>query len=332
VPFLLVFTSADRALIVFCFGLLFGFATGVYWANRNFLTLKSIESEDRIYFTGLENVLAILSAIVIPLTIGWFLVLGEKTDWYSVDRAYQVMVLLALLLSLLVGWLPQRIRLQSPYLKHVRIQKMTAGWNTLRWLEFSHGLQHGVEGVLPILLVLTFVGAEGSLGTLQSLSAVLSAIIVYIVGKRAAQKHRVTILGVWIVGLILAASVFSITFSALGVIAYFTIVSLTDSFRWLSLTPMMYDVIDAEQEITHEHHYSYIFDREIYLAIGRVLSLVIFYFISQYDGAAALRYGLLIGGVIQLATYALARKIQSTLIKTTLSLDLQPEPISVSHE
>lgn len=317
VPLALIFTKTDQIVTIFLLGLLFGFATGLFWANRNFLTLKLTQSKDRIYFSSLETVLMTVSSIIIPILIGWFLVFGESVRWYGVHQAYEMMALLALGLLLVVGILPRRIRIESSHLQRVHLRHARLLWKTLRQLEFTHGIEHGLSGVLPILLVLTFVGTEGSLGTLQSLSAIISAIITYILGKRADAKHRIKILAAWIIGLIIAASVFSFAFSVLGVIAYFTIISLTDAFRWLSLTPFMFDLIDMEQRATGEHHYSFIFDREIYLAIGRVGALIIFYYFSLWQFTLTLRYALLVVAFVQIGVYVTARRIHRSIHVTT---------------
>jgi YQGE family putative transporter len=69
---------------VLTLGLISGLAGGVYWANRNLLSLQTTKGSARDYFCGLESALGTLLSVLSPLLFGWFLELGIGAQALSV--------------------------------------------------------------------------------------------------------------------------------------------------------------------------------------------------------------------------------------------------------
>ena len=51
----IIFTSPHQIVTVALFGFIYGISLGIFWANRNLLTLITTTSENRIYFSGIES-------------------------------------------------------------------------------------------------------------------------------------------------------------------------------------------------------------------------------------------------------------------------------------
>ncbi len=176
------------------------------------------------------------------------------------------------------------------------------------------GLTNGIEIVLPTLMVLVLVGKENSLGSIQAFSGVFVAFIIYHIGKRVNKDRRFIIFSIGILFSITASLTFSLYYSALGVLCYFLINALAGSFRWTIYGPLSFDVIDAEERKSSKHRYSYIFDQQLYLNLGRNFALLLFipFFLSNHD--IALRYTPLIFALPQLLVLWLIGFVEKQLI------------------
>ena len=55
------------------------------------------------------------------------------------------------------------------------------------------GIAQGYIVTAPSMLVMTLVGNETTLGTLQSIGALVSAVLLYLLGRFTSSRHRVAI-------------------------------------------------------------------------------------------------------------------------------------------
>jgi MFS transporter, YQGE family, putative transporter len=76
-------------------GLMQGFPMGLYFANRNFLTLSVTQDNHRSYYTGLEQIISNFAGVVSPLIAGWALVFGARTGVFSLQQIYQILAVTA---------------------------------------------------------------------------------------------------------------------------------------------------------------------------------------------------------------------------------------------
>ncbi len=308
-PLLLVFIRPSSLLVIGALGGLFGLAAGFFWANRNFLSLRLVQEQHRLRFTALESILSTIASVFMPILIGWLLLLGERLGWYSTQQAYEAMTVLGLLLLSVAGWLAFPIHLPAPNLERLWVRDARREWNRIRWVEMLHGFQHALEMVIPTLLILLLLGQEDVLGTLQSAAALVASIVIYLIGTRAPRSSRGTILAWWVASTLISTSLLVIFYSPLALIIYVIANALTVDIRWMALITTMYDVVDREERQTKNSHYSYLFDREIFLSIGRVVALIAFLIFYIASPQNALRATLLSGAVLQIFVFILMRGI-----------------------
>lgn len=88
--------------IVFLFSTVNGILSGVYWANRNLLTLKTTTSDTRIYFSSIETAISTTTKVIVPLAIGWFITFGTRIHLYSPIQGYQMTVIVMLVVIVLI--------------------------------------------------------------------------------------------------------------------------------------------------------------------------------------------------------------------------------------
>jgi len=266
-------------------GFIDGAGNGFHWANRNYLTQKETESSCRAYFIGLNLTVDTITSIFVPLIAGWTIVTLEHAFNLPLIMSYIPLVLFAVLLLITSGILVEKERFASPKTALLHIQLISPSWRAMRFLTVSLGIIEGVTFYLPTILILEIVGNEGVLGTLTSLLAFVGMALTYSYGRKASITHHVPVLILsQFVGMI-AGFFVMIAFNQFGVMLYLLLSTISFSFLWIASEPIMMDIVDVEVADNEPIRYAYILDREVFLNIGRVLSvsivLVIAFFINM---------------------------------------------------
>ncbi len=308
-PVFLVLSGSEAAHQALPIGLVLGTATGVYWANRNLFTLNLTTGPKRFKYLSVESSFGMAASILSPLVIGWFLVVGERLGWYSIQNAYTIAAGAGFLLLTAAGFVVLRILHKPAAVTHLTVSHPSRMWQHQRMLEFLSGLTNGFELILPLVILLLFLNGEESVGTVQSVTAILSMIGMYAIGRRVRHKDHVKILGAWTSITFVGKALFGFLYSMAGALLFHAFNGLTSSFRWASLTAILYETIDADKEADHTKRYAYITDRECFLDVGRVIGLGLFLGIYLMAPEAAIRYGLLLTMFFQLLMLILAQKM-----------------------
>lgn len=305
----LIFLPKLSYMPITFWGLIDGIAGGIYWANRNLLTLKTTTSENRIYFSGIESILKTYSGIVIPLFIGWFLVLGTHTHFYSTLQAYKLIAIFMMFVICVTGFVMMTLKIKHIEYRQLWLKNPSIKWQKFRLLQFILGLIQGISSVLPPLMVLVLLGKEETLGTVTSISSLLTAIVVYILAKRLKIKHRIKLLEISLIIAIIGAGFFSFFYSGEGVLIFVAAQAVMTPFLWMAMSSLNYDLIDEDKN--DESHYAYISDQEIYLNGGRAAAIVLFIMlITIFSSDFALRFTPLIFVFAQIFLQLLARSIE----------------------
>jgi YQGE family putative transporter len=291
------------------FGFIHGLSAGLYWANRNLLTLKTTTSDNRIYFSGLESILSTYSKIIIPFIIGWFIVLGSSANLYSEITGYKIVAVIMLLVVAITGILMMTFTIKTIPYRQLLLQNVRSSWQKFRLLQVILGFLQAVATLLPTLMVLSLLGKEDTLGTIQALASVLTAFVVYILAKKLKVKHRLLLLQIsFLVGLI-GAVTFSIFYSGIGVIIFYACQAISIPFLWIATSSLNYDLIDEDKD--EKTHYAYITDQELYLNAGRISAIIVFIILIQlFSNNIALRFTPLIFAISQIFLSMLATSIE----------------------
>lgn len=310
VPMVLVFLGAEAETYVVALGLTLGISGGFYWGNRNLLTSQVSQGESRFKFISLENVLQISAAVLAPLAVGWFLVLGEQTGAYSVQSAYQWSAIVGFFLLLLSGWCVAGVAQVFAPVKRLFLSRPSQAWNRMRVLDFFNGCTSGVEASILFFALLVFLDEENAIGTLLSFTAILAVLGMYTLGKRAKHRDHAAILGLWMAVTLVGKIIFAVLYSAVGAIILQTLEGLTRSFRWASMAAVLYETLDAQKPCkkTNER-YAYLMDREFVLNVGRVSALVVVVLVYQQAPEILIRYGLFAIVGTQLIMILLTRQL-----------------------
>lgn len=299
--------------VIIIFGLIYGISGGIYWANRNMLTLKTTASENRFYFSSLESTSETITGIIIPLLIGTYIIFGSSVHLYTPIQAYQSLSIF-ILIAVIATWfvISGMQNIISP-VKQLFLKNPGSVWKNFRLFEFLLGLVDGLNAFITVLMVLILVGKENTLGTFQSAAAVISAFVIYTLGKRLNVKYRIFILQLSFALGIAGALMFGITYNSIGVLIFFIMGSISLPLQWMAVNSLNYDLID-KQNRNDTNAYAFVFDQDIYLCAGRILAIMIFIlFINLYSNEFALRYAPLLLALFQILLLPVALAIEKKI-------------------
>ena len=294
-------------------GFLIGLSTGFFWTNRYLLTLYSTDDSNRNYFFGCESFFFSLWNIVIPLVIGAFLATVEAGRIFgnlTVNGGYKVITAAALFISVLACIALSQGRFKNPESKKFFYFRFHELWVKMLSLAGLKGMVQGFLVTAPAILVMKFLGSEGSLGLIQGIGGALTAILVYILGRVARPQDRIKIFGFGLLIFFIGTLANGIMFSAFGVIIFVLCKVFFQPLHDLAYYPIMMKAIDVVSEIEKRDGYTYIMSHEIGLFFGRSFGMVLFILMaSLISEDFALRFALVVVGALQMLSLPLAKNI-----------------------
>jgi len=279
---LLFFFPTATLVALFFIACLQGMFMGFYWANRNFITIALTKDEHRNYFNGLLYTIRTLAGVIAPFFFGWFIFLGSSLHISSFRLSYQILAICIIALQFFAGLVFQTAQVENPKVRNVILLHPSPKWILTRFATTFLGIEDGVAYFLPALIALTFLGKENALGTMQSVAALVVAVALYIFGRVANSKHRLDVIRFAVVLIIVTASFFSLFFSAAMAIIYLIGISTTDNFMWLGFDLISMKVTEDENGGNLLNNYAHIADRELFLNIGRIIGISVFFMLIQF--------------------------------------------------
>ena len=295
-------------------GTLIGAASGFFWTNRYLMALNTTRDENRNYFFGLESFFFTLANITIPLTIGALLASIDGVHLFGIEfdiyQGYRIVTLIVFLITVLACFSLARGTFENPVQKDFLYFRFERLWNKQILLAILKGLVQGFLVTAPAMLIMRYVGKEGSLGLIQGISGGLTAILIYLLGRFAKPKHRIFIFGFGIVIFFIGTIVNGIELSMIGVIVFVLCKVFFQPLHDLAYYPIMMKVIDVVSKRENRNQYAYILNHEFGLYVGRVAGLGLFIFLAlSVSETFALRYSLIIVALLQMLSIPLAKNI-----------------------
>jgi len=315
-------------------GLIMGASFGFFWANRDFLALDTTNDTNRNYYYGLETFFFTITSIIIPLFVGWFIVSAKTLGWFGEHRAYQFITLGVFLLTIISSIVIHREKFKNPKQKkflHFYFDKL---WHKMQFLAVLKGLAQGYLVTAPAILIMYLIGDEGSLGTIQAISGIITAIVLYLLGRFSKPEHRIYIFTVGLLLFVVGTMFNAILFSAIGVMVFMLSLVLFRPLHDMAYFPIQMRVIDVLSKKENRNEFTYIFTHEFGLFVGRVFGLVVFLLLTHYVSEVfALKYSLLSIALLQLISIPVAKIIIKHTNKEEIKSHKQKIKLkNVSHE
>ncbi|MCK9447396.1 MAG: MFS transporter [Bacteroidales bacterium] len=295
-------------------GTLIGAASGFFWTNRYLMTLNSTSDENRNYFFGLESFFFTISNIAVPLIIGVLLASIDGMQLmgitFDVFHGYRIVTVMVFLITLLATFSLSRGQFENPEQKDFLFLRFDRLWNKQILLAALKGLVQGFLVTAPAMLIMKYVGQEGSLGLIQGISGGLTAILIYLLGRFTKSNHRIIVFAVGIVLFLIGTIVNGIELSMFGVMVFVLCKVFFQPLHDLAYFPIMLKVIDVVSVRENRNNYAYILNHELGLYAGRVIGLGLFIALAySVSETFALRYALIIVAALQMLSIPLAKNI-----------------------
>ncbi|MBQ4286197.1 MAG: MFS transporter, partial [Bacteroidales bacterium] len=183
-------------------------------------------------------------------------------------------------------------------------------WKKMLTLAGLKGMVQGFLVTAPAILIMKFIGGEGSLGLIQGIGGALTAILVYVLGRVAKPEDRMKIFGFGLVVFFIGTLTNGILFSGAGVIVFILCKVMFQPLHDLAYLPTMMKTIDCVKVLEQRDEYTYIMSHEFGLFFGRAFGMVLFIALAGlFSDDIALRFALPIVGGLQLLSLPLAQNI-----------------------
>ena len=295
-------------------GTLIGASSGFFWTNRYLMALNTTSDENRNYFFGLESFFFTISNIAIPLAIGALLVSIDGKQIFgivfNIYLGYRIVTLVVFAITILACFSLAHGNFKNPEQKDFLYFRFDRLWNKQILLAALKGLVQGFLVTAPAMLIMRYVGKEGSLGLIQGISGGLTAVLIYLLGRFAKPRHRILIFSAGIIIFLIGTIVNGIELSMIGVMVFVLCKVFFQPMHDLAYYPIMMKVIDVVSKRENRNKYAYILNHEFGLYAGRIMGLGLFIFLAFYVSEIfALRYSLIIVALIQLLSILLAKSI-----------------------
>jgi YQGE family putative transporter len=294
-------------------GFIMGLSYGFFWANRVSLALTNTRDINRNYYYGLESFFFTMASIVMPLLSGYFIAATQKLGWLggNINGAYRILTAMVILLTLLASFIAARGQFQNPPSARFIYFKFHRLWNKLLAMAALKGVAQGFVIAAPVMLIMKLVGSEGSVGSIQSAGALLSAAMLYVLGRATSSKHRNAIftagLGLFVIG----AGINMLLYNAAGAIIFVACMVFSRPLLDLAYFPIQLGVIECVASKEKRNQFAYIFSHEVGLYVGRLFGCMLFILMARFVSEdAALRYVLLAVAIVQFASVFVAKSIQ----------------------
>ena len=291
-------------------GLIMGMSFGLYWSNRDYLVLATTSDRTRNFYYGLDTFFYTTTAVLVPIVIGWYLMTGNGSTNEGVNSGYKVVTVAVFIFTIIASIIFHFGTYEKPKNEKFLYFKFHKLWNKMLQMALLKGLAQGFIVTAPAILMMKFFASEGALGTAQSIGAIIAAIIMLILGKLSKPKHRLIIFSFGLICFFLASLFNALLFSSIGVIIFIFLLLIARPILDIAYFPIQLKVIDLLSELENRNEFAYILNHEFGLYVGRLIGAGTFLGIAFFgDADIALRYALLIIGILQLLAIVIAKQL-----------------------
>jgi YQGE family putative transporter len=252
------------------------------------------------------------ASVLVPLAVGWLIEGSSVYGWFGGERnnAYRAVAACVCALTVISSAIVRSGRFPNPPKSRFLYFRFHWLWYKMLWLGVLKGMAQGYIVTLPAMLILLLVGQEGMLGTVQAAGGMLSAFLLYLVGRLAAPRHRIHVLAAGLLLFVFGGLVNAIRFDAAGVLILTACLLLSKPLLDVAYFPIQFGVTDRVSAIEGKGQFAYIFNHECGEYAGRVIGCGLFIvFAHGISAAFALKYALPIIGVLQLLSLVLVRRM-----------------------
>ncbi|MGM0853143.1 MAG: MFS transporter [Bacillota bacterium] len=264
--------SAENYLVVL--GALLGIGYGFYWLAFNVLTFEITEPETRDFFNGFLGTLSSAGGMIGPILAGFIISRFASYKGYTIVFGLSLLLFaIAVLLSFFLKRRPASGRYL--FLRILEERKNNANWRFITNAHFFQGLREGTFIFIISVFVFISTGSEFAIGTFGLINSGIAFVGYYIASRVIKKKFRkkAILLGGILLYLSIFLIVFDVTYTKL--LLYAGVIAIAYPILLVPYISMTYDVIGTGWNAA-EMRIEYIVVREIFLNLGRIVSVLAF--------------------------------------------------------
>lgn len=309
----LVAMAGNSMTLLPVFGLLTGTGAGFFWANKGYLQLIVTTDENRNLFMSFNEIFQTICKITAPGLIGLTIAKVERLQPGSVTLAYMVLTAMGLGLVFL-AWLALRNqKIESRKVGRFIYWSFSQSWNNIRGLSFSVGILDGGLMVLPTLFILKYIGKEGSLGLIDSFSAAVAAVVVYLAGKYWGPKDRTLMMTTGSLVLATGAIFFYLAQNSFSVLLFQAGYTVANPLIHIAYGATCFMMMERTATSMKRDVYALLVDNQVFTNLGRTVGIfIIFACHRTLSEGQALSVSLLVLISFLLLTLSLMRRGYAT--------------------
>lgn len=306
--YLAIFTFRNAIVnYVVLLGAIRGISSGFYYVSFNVLGYDLSDDKNRDYFLGILGLINSSAVMIAPFISGYIISAFAGSLGYQIIFATSfIMFVIGTYMSF---YLPNKHHKSKYHLSSIfALTFKNSNWTRIMVSEAIRGArENSVFSVIINLIIFMFVQRESSIGNYSFWTYLVATITCYVCGLIINQKSRLKFLLIGCVLTIISSTIFLIdlnyyTLWIFGIITAFSLNLISIPHNSIS-----YAVISSIPK-KNERRIESIIVKEIFLDIGRLFTLAIFFYSGmKYNLVSWL---ILLIGVIQIIVWLLLRKVK----------------------
>ena len=306
---MVLITGKNASTYLLLLGSLLGIGYGFYWLAYNVLTFEITEPETRDFFNGFLGILSSTGGMIGPIAAGFIITRFEKFTGYTIVFGISLS-LFALAVFLSFSLKPRPANGKYCFKRILEERKKNENWRLITNANFFQGLREGTFLFIISVFVYISTGSELALGTFGLINSGISFIAYYAASRliKKNKRKKAILVGGIILYLAVLLIVWDINYVKLLIYAAMIAVAYP-----LLLVPYMsttYDIIGSAWKAA-EMRIEYIVVREIFINLGRIVSILSFLAaVTWFDPEKSIPILLLFIGAGHSLIYLFVRKVQ----------------------
>ena len=302
-------TGTNASTYLLLLGGLLGIGYGFYWLAYNVLTFEITEPETRDFFNGFLGILSSAGGMIGPIAAGIIITRFEEFTGYTFVFGLSL-ALFGLAVFMSFSLKPRPASGKYCFTRIIEERKQNQNWRFVTNAHFVQGLREGTFAFVISVFVYISTGSEMSLGTFGLINSGISFVAYYFASRLIKKKHRKK--AILIGGIILYASVLLIIWDLnfVKLLIYGGMIAIAYPLLLVPYSSTTYDVIGSGWKAA-EMRIEYIVVREIYLNIGRIISVLAFLAaVTWFNEEESIPILLFFLGAGHLLIYLFIRRVQ----------------------
>ncbi|QCJ43478.1 MFS transporter [Bacillus sp. S3] len=307
-------TGTNAAAYLLLLGSLLGIGYGFYWLAYNVLTFEITEPETRDFFNGFLGTLTSAGGMIGPIAAGIIITRFEKFTGYTIIFGTSL-ALFALAVFMSFSLKPRPAAGRYCFKRILDERKVNENWRLVTNAHFFQGLREGTFLFIISVFVYISTGSEMALGTFGLINSGISFVAYYLASRMIKKNYRKK--AILIGGLILYAAVLLIVWDLnfVKLLIYAAMIAIAYPLLLVPYQSTTYDVIGTGWKAA-EMRIEYIVVREIFLNIGRIVSILAFLAaVTWFNETSSIPILLLFLGAGHSLIYLFIKRVQVPEVK-----------------